>query len=316
MDLFPRRPIADAHEKERGQSLVVFALALTVLITVVGLVLDGGDAFAARRSEQNAADFAALAAANNYLVTGDGSAATTAARTAAASNGYTHGSSGVLVDVGYDFSIGTKVTVTVSGPHRNNFLGLIGQGSWTISASATALAGLPDTAYGAAPFIFSIDVFNSNGSPKSQYSSPGSPYEFGDGNGDVPNDAGDIAWTNYGTGNVNTSEVSSIITGGTVINKQLTFGEYIGQHNNGNHSALFDDVDQYLSETDQVVPIVDHNGNFQGWSTFHVISAAGGSSKTITGFFQSSFSGNDVGVGCANGTCPRYLGTYVLKLTN
>jgi hypothetical protein len=64
------------------------------------------------------------------------------------------------------------------------------------------------------------------------------------------------------------------------------------------------------------VPIVDHNGNFQGWSTFHVVSAAGGSSKTITGYFQSGFPGGNVGVGCANGTCPRYLGTYVLKLTD
>src|SRR4051812_35972666 len=140
MDFSGCGPIADDHENESGQSLVLFALALTVLITVVGLVLDGGDAFAARRSKQNAADFAALAAANNYLVTGDGSAATAAARTAAASNDYTDGSDGVSVTVGYDFSLGTKVTVTVSGPHRNNFLGLIGQGSWTISATATALA--------------------------------------------------------------------------------------------------------------------------------------------------------------------------------
>jgi Flp pilus assembly protein TadG len=312
-----RTPLAEAgHEKERGQALVVFVIAMTVIIGVVGLVLDGGDAFAQRRSEQNAADFAALAAANNYMVTGDGSSSSTAARTSAASNGYTDGTGSVSVNMGYDFSQGTKVTVTINAQHHNNFLGLIGQATWSISASATALAGLPDTAYGAGPFIFSIDVFDSNGSPRSQYANSTNPYDFGDGNGDVPNDAGDIAWTNYGTGNVNTSEVAAIIAGDTVINKQLTFGQYIGQHNDGNHTALFSEVDEYLSGTDTVVPVVDHNGNFQGWSTFHIVSAAGGSSKTITGYFLSSFSGDDVGVGCANGTCPRYLGTYVLKLTN
>ena len=87
------------------------------------------------------------------------------------------------MSVDYDFSQGTKVTVTISGQHRNNFLSLVGQGTWTISASASALAGLPDTAYGAAPFIFSIDAFDSNGDPKSPYGNPNSPYAFAIRNG-------------------------------------------------------------------------------------------------------------------------------------
>src|SRR3954466_11952766 len=144
---------------ERGQALVVFVLALTGRIPAVGLVLDGGDAFAQRRSEQNAADLAALAGANNYLVNGDEAAATTSAQAYAANNGYTNGVGGVTVSVSYDYTAGAKVTVTVQASHRNNFLGLIGQGSWSISASATAVSGLPDTAYGAAPMIFTIDSF-------------------------------------------------------------------------------------------------------------------------------------------------------------
>src|SRR5512141_1855866 len=47
----------------RGQILVVFVLASTVIILAAGLVIDGGYALAQRRSTQNAADFAALAGA-------------------------------------------------------------------------------------------------------------------------------------------------------------------------------------------------------------------------------------------------------------
>ena len=90
----------------------------------------------------------------------------------------------------------------------------------------------------------------------------------------------------------------------------------ITSHNQGNHGALFDDTDQYLAGSDITVPIVDHAGNFQGWATFHVVSAAGGGTKTITGYFQVDYQGSSsqVGIGCQNGSCPRYLGTYVLKL--
>jgi Flp pilus assembly protein TadG len=308
-----RRPPSD---RERGQALVLFCLALTGIVAAVGLVLDGGDAFAQRRAEQNAADFAALAAANNYLVNGDESAATAAAKSYAATNGYTDGSGGISVSVSYDYTAGAQVTVTISAPHPNNFISLVGQGTWTVTVSSTALSGLPDTAYGAAPMIFSIDIFDANGNPRSQYSDPRHPFSWGDGNGDIPNDPGDIAWTNYATGNLDTQGVVAIITGAAVINRQFTFGDYIGQQNQGNHGTLFDDTNQYLAGTDLTVPVVDHAGNFQGWATFHVVSAAGGGTKTITGYFEVDYQATSahVGVGCHNGSCPRYLGTYVLKL--
>ena len=53
---------------ERGQIIVIFALALVALVAMVGLIFDGGSAFAQRRSEQNIVDFAALAAANDLIV--------------------------------------------------------------------------------------------------------------------------------------------------------------------------------------------------------------------------------------------------------
>jgi hypothetical protein len=49
--------------RSRGQTIVIFALALTALIGMVGLVIDGGNAFAQQRKTQNGADAAAEAGA-------------------------------------------------------------------------------------------------------------------------------------------------------------------------------------------------------------------------------------------------------------
>src|SRR5215475_1233585 len=45
---------------ERGQALVIVALLMTVLIGLMGLVIDAGYAYSERRQIQNAADSAAL----------------------------------------------------------------------------------------------------------------------------------------------------------------------------------------------------------------------------------------------------------------
>jgi hypothetical protein len=191
----------------------------------------------------------------------------------------------------------------------------MGFNSWDVSTTASSRTGIPDTAYGAAPIIFSIDAFGSNGEPLGPYGNPANPYDFGEGNGDIPNGPGDIAWTNYGTGNVNTNDVRQIIQGNLIINKTIAFGEYIGQHNNGNHTALYSEVQGYLAGTDVPIPVVDHNGNFQGWATFHIVSASGGSSKHVNGYFVSPFINAKLSVGtCAAGSCPRYLGSFELKL--
>jgi hypothetical protein len=300
---------------ERGQILVIFALGLVAIVAMVGLVLDGGSAFAQRRDEQNAADLAALTGANAYLLTGDQTTSTAAARANAATNGYTHGDPGVTVAVEYDFTEGAAVRVDITAPHRNNFASVVGMPTWDVSTTAQAITGIPDSAVGAGPMIFSIDAFGSNGQPLPAYGNPDAPFPFGDTNNDAPETPGDFAWTNYGTGNVDTNEVANIIDGDLTINKTLQFGEYIGQHNNGNHTALFTDVDNHLAGTEFPVPIVDHNGNFQGWATFHVTSAVGGSQKDVNGYFVSPFLSARLTVGgCSSGTCPRFFGTYVLNL--
>ena len=91
--------IERSKDGERGQVVVIFALALVAMVGMVGLVLDGGSAFAQRRSVQNAADLAALAAANDLIVNQGNANWVATARSVSAGNGYTHGEDGVTVNV-------------------------------------------------------------------------------------------------------------------------------------------------------------------------------------------------------------------------
>jgi Flp pilus assembly protein TadG len=310
-----------------GQIIVIFALGLVAMIAMVGLVLDGGSTFAQRRGQQNAADLAALAGANDFLINGSQDSARTVAQTVAGQNGYPHDpATGKTVTVSF-LSNDTRVEVDISAPHYNNFTGVVGMTTWQVTTTARVEVGIPDTAV-AGPFLFNKDVFSDPGGvPLPIYSDPDNPFTFGDGNGDVPNDPNDIAWTCYGTcGNVDSSVVRSMVDGTNPLEIFLSpdtdFGEYEGQENNGNHATLFGDVNELLGGYDVPVPIVDDNGLFQGWAMFHVISADQGA-KTITGYFVSPFNGPAMGseplhvTGCT-GDCPkpRYFGVYVLRLEN
>ena len=314
----PRR----RHSREDGQIIVIFALALIAIVGMVGLVLDGGSTYAQRRAQQNAVDLAAMGAANQYLVTGDKTTAQAKAAAIATQNGFDP-AAGSTIDVTWEAN-DTHVKVDLSSAHRNSFAAVMGFASWPVSVTATVEVGIPDTTIGGAPFIFNKDVFTDPGGvPKPQYSNPSIPFAFGDGNGDVPNDPDDIAWTCYGTcGNVDSATVRSMIDGTSPVSVTLDpttdFTDYIGQSNNGNHSTLYGEVQDLLVDQEVAVPVVDDNGLFQGWATFHVTATNQGGKKLI-GYFVSPFDRNSalVVTGCS-GACPkpRYFGTYVLKLVN
>jgi hypothetical protein len=59
--MIPMFSPAHFQKRERGQMLVIVALALTTLVAMAGLVIDGGMALSNRRQVQNAADAASLA---------------------------------------------------------------------------------------------------------------------------------------------------------------------------------------------------------------------------------------------------------------
>ena len=74
------------NQSQRGQALVIIALAMVGLAGIVALVVDGGNVFADRRNAQNAADAATLAAALSRI-RGDQDMVS-AALASAAQNGY------------------------------------------------------------------------------------------------------------------------------------------------------------------------------------------------------------------------------------
>ncbi len=303
-------------ERERGQILVVFALALIAIIGMVGLVLDSGSAFAQRRTEQNAVDLAAVAGANAYLhaaISGTGNtttwkaAAVAAAQASATRNGYTNGTGGATVNVTASLlSSGARVVVDMTAPHGNTFARVFGMNTWPVSVTATAQTGTVDTGLGAAPWTMSIKAFNNDGSVKY---GKNNPQDFGETNGDYPTSALDISWTDFnGNNNVNSAEVSAIIQGTNVVTATFAFGQYLGQHNQGNHTTLYGDVDTYLAGKSLPVPVVgdgpciapqqsNPSGCFMGWAMFHVISASGGSNKHITGYFDDNFVNSPLSVG-------------------
>src|SRR6185503_973824 len=149
---------------ERGQVLVVFALALIAIVAMTGLVLDGGSTFVQRRDQQNVADAAAMAAAYAFAMTSDTGTAATTAQYTAAQNGYTDGVGGVSVTVtNAAGNPGWFFTAYVSKPHANNFTGLLGMPSWGVTATATSIAGRPNAAIGPLPIIFNRSAFTVNG---------------------------------------------------------------------------------------------------------------------------------------------------------
>lgn len=302
-----------------GQVIVIFALALIALIAAVGLVLDGGSAFAQRRSQQSAADMAALAGANDYLLNHDTGLATARARSVAATNGFTHGTGNVTVDVTVTTANGAEVKVDIEAPHQNHFAGVVGMPTWQVGTTATAQTGFPDSAVGAAPMLFSIDAFGPNGTPLPAFGDDSSPFTFVHGqgqSGDAPDAADLMSWTDYNPlTNDNTRVMHDIIVGNIVVTPEFEFGDYIGEHNNGEHAALFGDL---VFPADYPVPIVDHTGHFQGIATFHLTGASQGG-KSVTGYFKSNFVNEKLTItscSAAANDCPRYVGSYVLKLIN
>jgi Flp pilus assembly protein TadG len=337
-----RPPTAGQSTRQRGQILVLFVLLLTAMVAMVGLVLDGGDTFAQRRDQQNGADLAAVAGANAYMnasgtVAAKTAAAQSAALAAATGNGYEPGTLGTTVTVNVSLlSTGARVKVDVAKPHANNFARIVGMNTWDVGVTATAEAGTIDTAIGSAPWTMSIKAFK-DGAPL--FTSK-NPQDFGEGNGDYPISAIDSSWTDFnGNNNVNSSEVSNIISGSAVVISTFGFGQYLGQHNEGFHATLFGDVNQYLAGEDVPVPIVGpgdpdcaapgqahQDGCFYGWAMFHVISARGGDDRVIRGYFLENFRAFPLTVGeCtpeqqAAGTCgvitTSPLGGYVVRLTD
>jgi Flp pilus assembly protein TadG len=313
---------------ERGQVLIIFVIAVFAIIGMVGLVLDGGSAYAQRRDEQNVADIASVAGATAYLNTVGGSSAKSAAATAAAhalavANGYAHGTNGVSVNVQVSNSpLAATVKVDITKSHRNNFAAIMGMPTWAVSVTATALSSEnPNAANGVMPLLFNEEAFPGaicdeevGGCVPEVYQEPGS------GNEDVPQDATQFNWTIFCTAggssdcNADTNGVEALVQGGGEATT-ISIGDDIGPLNAGSHTALFYDLEAYIGGVFPV-PIVDDDGNMVGFAYFRLLSVEGASEKVVRGYFVSPINGDELVVDPDAGEATLDTGVYKITLTN
>ena len=309
---------------QHGQILVVFAGALVAIIAVAGLVLDGGRAFAARRGGQNAADLAAVGGAIAYL-NGTGAHAARAAVAVAASaaiasiNGYAT-STGSSVSITVTLIVGgARVKVDIGRPQRNYFASLVGQPTWLISTTATALASdLPNGANGAMPLIFNRELWIAGGPEPDEETIFNLPSP---GNEDVPLEPGSFNWTVYctanGSGNpcnANSNDVRQIIDGFGE-NKTIWLDDLVGPLNAGSHTTLFEALAAHIGK-EMPVLIVDDAGGLQGWAMFRLTGSQGGSVKQIRGYFVGPAAAPPLVVGDNHGHASAVFGGYVVRLVD
>lgn len=328
---------------ERGQILVMFVVAIFVVIGVVGMVLDGGSAYAQRRNEQNVADLASLAGATAYLNTVGTPAAKTVAADAAAVaiaavNGYADGVNGTSVRIHIvPIAGGADVTVDLTSPHRNNFAGVLGMASWDVSVTASAQStSEPNAAVGVMPLLFNEVAFSGATCDESVGGCTSQVFQLpGTGTEDVPQDATQFNWTVFctangdpdqdpltGNCNANKDTVEELITGNgdpTVVE----IADEIAPLNSGNITALFNALEAYVGGTFPVPivcstnndPTCPEDGAMVGFAYFRLLSVEGASEKVVRGYFVSPINGSQLIVspgGGASSIDPQYS----IKLTN
>ena len=316
-----------ARERQQGQVMVLFLLAIFAIIGMVGLVLDGGSVFAQRRDQQTAADLAAMAGAAAYLnATGTADARVTyaesVANSVATANGYVEGTSGVAID--FTLAPGTffnDVTVNLAKPHRNNFAGILGMPTWDVGVTATARATFQaNGARGAMPLMFNAEAFPGAICNDAVETCTPTVYQLpGNGTESVPQDGTSFNWTvmctaNGNPCNANSDGVSDLIHGQGA-NTVIYLDDVIDPLNAGEHATLFKDLEGKVNLMFPV-PIVTDDGSAVGWAYFKLTSIEGSPDRVITGYFVSPVNGEELVVngGHTNGTL--FTGAYSVRLTN
>jgi Flp pilus assembly protein TadG len=249
---------AKESRRPQGQIIVLFAVSLTAILLMVGVVIDGGYGLEQSRSAQNASDFAALAGARIVAEsiagnTLDGTDANVKAAIVASLhvNGSATPTFGAPNDPVYVDSSGNTVGLVGSGAiptstvgvrlsssrsWRPFFLGIAGINSWTASAGATAKGGY--AAGGPAGGVFPIGIAQAffdgrqpcAGPVSTDPSSPCHVQHLTPGTLNVP---GGFGWLKFGCNGYGLGQVAPANDGGCANNKpflqtEITTGNSYG----------------------------------------------------------------------------------------
>jgi Flp pilus assembly protein TadG len=347
------RQVANAPHRRRpevGQALVLFALSLVGLLTMAGLVVDIGGAWAQVRTEQKVADTAALAGATAEA---NGALRDEIIRTAidsAVANGYAAsevtvnippltgkygpGGSGWVPrppgNVGQgDWSDNTCssaaqypcwVEVGINRAHSNSFSRVVGLNTFGVSARGVAVGGIANTVTnGASPIMFNYEAVTKHGSNPTNYCDP-HPSKCAP-NSSWPLEAEQFAWTTFCLSpincNVNSAEAKAIIEGGN-FQISIYMGMYLGPHNNGQKTAVCHALlDQYPNGGDLSVAINDDNGKLVGFWVWHLDTAnsncEGADGEQLSGWFVDDIS-STLPLTISAGGSTTAFGKYVVRL--
>jgi Flp pilus assembly protein TadG len=309
----PARPSL-RREPERGQMLVIFALALIAMVGMVGLIVDGGDTFLQRRDQQNVADAAAMAAGYAYVNSQDETAAAQAVATA---NGYQNGVNNTTITVTI---LSDSIKVDVSRPHRNYFSGVMGFASWPVTTTASVAAGVPNGAFGAMPLIFNEKAFdnptNRNANTPAHFNEPPPAQNP---NPDVPVSDFAFNWTVFCTANGNPCNADSNVVDNLILqdgtSTTINKDDPIAPLNAGAHTTLFSDLAGVIGKP-YPVAIVDDQGKMVGWAWFHLTGSVGGSTKQISGWFDQKVNPAPMKIVQGHANADGVWGAYAVDLIN
>jgi Flp pilus assembly protein TadG len=196
------------RRRQRGQTMLIFILIMTTLIGFLGLVMDGGHAFHARRQMQNAADAGALAGtyvllqnrfAANYPASFQ-TAAVKAAQAAAEANGAPDPDGtrndgintaititptdvyGTPTPMGWSDPKVRGVKVTVTNSYDTLFIRVVGITKYDVNTTATGDWGYTSNILGMLPMAVNKDSVPANYVDGQEYKANLSPAGGGAGN--------------------------------------------------------------------------------------------------------------------------------------
>ena len=173
--------------QEHGQSIVIITLLIIGVIAMLGLILDGGNAYVQRRRMQNAADAAALAGGRQLALAngaGDNSGGAeilvkNAVNTYITANGgitssnnlyafFVDQNGGSKGQIGANGGIplgATGVSVTISTQFPTYFLGVVNVNTGNVGAHTLVQTGLPEGVSNLFPVAVPTGTLTLSGSP-------------------------------------------------------------------------------------------------------------------------------------------------------
>ena len=228
---------------------------------------------------------------------------------------------GQALDAAYD---GVQVTVDITAPHRNAFAGVVGMPTWDVGVTATSQTGWIDTAIGPGPFIVSTEGVRRRPGSRSSCTGQGHQCDLEHPVDDTPSECDEFAWTDFsydkhvrGDGQRQRQRPPGLHgRPGGASRSPSTFGCYIAQHNNGVMNNIVKRLED-LAPITFPVPVVDEEGKFVGWATFVADERdPGGRNGTITGYFKTDSSTQQLDVRSPGFGTATFGGSYRLKLIN